>query len=67
VVSATLSVIPVAVALCTWLHAAAASPVACPHIIGLIMTDLQFAAAMSCRMWKEILSTPAMDNLAVIF
>lgn len=34
-----------------------------PNVI-LIMTDQQFAEAMSCRMGDKYLRTPAMDNLA---
>ena len=34
-----------------------------PNVL-FIMTDQQFAEAMSCRMGRQLLSTPAMDSLA---
>ncbi len=34
-----------------------------PNVL-IVMTDQQFAEAMSCRMGKEYINTPAMDSLA---
>ncbi len=34
-----------------------------PNVV-FIMTDQQFAEAMSCRMGKQLINTPAMDSLA---
>ena len=42
---------------------AQAAPQSRPNIL-FIMTDQQFGDAMSCRMGKEHLNTPAMDSLA---
>ena len=41
----------------------AAAPAAKPNIL-FIITDQQFADAMSCRMGKQFLNTPTMDGLA---
>ena len=51
-----------AMAAAPWLFGADA-PAARPNIL-FIMTDQQFADAMSCRMGKQYLSTPVMDGLA---
>jgi len=40
-----------------------ASPSSRPNVL-FIMTDQQFADAMSCRMGKQLVNTPAMDSLA---
>jgi choline-sulfatase len=40
-----------------------ASPSSRPNVL-FIMTDQQFADAMSCRMGKGLINTPAMDSLA---
>jgi arylsulfatase A-like enzyme len=39
------------------------SPASRPNVL-FIMTDQQFAEAMSCRMDKKLVNTPAMDSLA---
>lgn len=45
-------------------HAAfAAAPATKPNVL-FIITDQQFADAMSCRMGKQLLHTPVMDGLA---
>jgi choline-sulfatase len=44
-------------------HNASAAPPAQPNLL-FIITDQQFADAMSCRMGKQYLHTPVMDSLA---
>jgi len=56
----------IAAVACTLVPAAAstaASPRSRPNLL-LIITDQQFADAMSCRMGREYIHTPAMDSLA---
>lgn len=44
-------------------RAGSTSPTSRPNVL-FIMTDQQFAEAMSCRMGRELIHTPAMDSLA---
>jgi arylsulfatase A-like enzyme len=51
-------------ALALWLLLSAAADAAARPNVVFIMTDQQFAGALSCRMGNRYLNTPAMDSLA---